>query len=247
MTRWRRLGATAATLVLLLIAWELVSRSVPAYLLPGPSQVAGRWMSLWTAGVIPDDLVATLWEALLGFLLAASIGTAVGFAVARWRIVDELLAPALAASQAMPMVAFAPLLAAWLGLGLMPKVLTAALVIFFPILVNCTVALRSIDGDVTDAARTDGAGALRTFVHIELPLSLPIALGGVKVGVTLAMTGALVGEFIASDGGLGYLMNLGRTEYDGAVVLAAALTVVAVTILAYAGVDALERLARRRI
>ncbi|MFZ0214898.1 MAG: ABC transporter permease [Candidatus Dormiibacterota bacterium] len=238
---------TAGTLALGLLGWQLLSYAVPPYLLPPPGAVVLRWGELVQSGVLGQDLAVTTEEAALGFALASVLALSLGYAVARLRVLEELLAPYIAASQAMPMVAFAPLLITWLGIGILPKVLIAALIIFFPILVNTVVALRGIDRDLVDAARTDGASAGRILFHVEAPLALPIVLGGVKMGLTLAMTGALVAEFIATDAGLGYLLNLGRTEYDGAMVFAAALSVAAVSILAYACVTAVERAVRRRV
>ena len=238
---------TVVTLVLGVLCWQLLSRALPPYLLPSPGAVILRWGQLVRGGVLGGDLAVTAGEAALGFVLASAVALALGYGVARVRVLEDLLAPYVAASQAMPMVAFAPLLITWLGIGILPKVLIAALIIFFPILVNTVLALQGVDHDLVDAARTDGATSGRILLHVETPLALPTILGGVKMGLTLAMTGALVGEFIATDAGLGYLLTLGRTEYDGAMVFAAALTIAAVSILAYAGVTAVERAVRRRL
>ena len=112
---------------------------------------------------------------------------------------------------------------------------------FFPILVNTTVGLRSIDREMIDAARSLGAGAWQSLWYVEVPLALRPLLGGVRMGLTLAMTGAIVGEFVASDAGLGFLMILSRTNFDASMVFAASLTMAAISTLLYKSVGWLER------
>lgn len=245
--RLRYQSITLASLAAGLLLWQVVSALVPSYLVPSPLRVVVRWGQLWSSGVLGADLLTTLVEALLGFLLGSVTALVLGYLVAHLRPLEMVVAPWVAASQAMPMIAFAPLLITLLGIGLLPKVLIAALIIFFPVLVNTLVAVRGVDRDLMDAARTDGASAAGLLVHVEGPLSLPVVLSGVKMSITLAMTGALVAEFVASDSGLGYLLQLGRTDYDGPMVFAAALTVAAVSVIAYAGTTALEYWLRRRL
>lgn len=244
LLRNRQLWLTVIAVALGLGLWEglWLSNDIPAYMLPSPASVWHEWVQLWRVGVMWHDVAATLKEALIGFAVAFVIGVGLGYPLARSRVMDEILAPYLAASQAMPVIAFAPLLVVWFGLGLLPKVIICVLIVFFPILINTAVGFREVDPTMMQAARGLGANEFRTFWHVELPLALRTLLGGVKMGLTLAMTGAVVGEFVAADAGLGYLMNLGRTQYDAAMVFAAALTMAGVAILGYVGVTALERL-----
>jgi NitT/TauT family transport system permease protein len=139
------------------------------------------------------------------------------------------------------MVALAPLVVVWFGLGLLSKVLICALIVFFPMLVNTVAGLRSIDRTLLDAAQSEGATAWQRLWSVEVPLGLRTLLGGVKMGLTLSMTGAVVGEFVAADAGLGYLMNLARTSYDAPMVFAAALTMSGVAIAGYLAVTIAER------
>jgi NitT/TauT family transport system permease protein len=242
----RVVAITVASLAAGLLLWQLISALVPSYLVPSPAQVVVRWGQLLTSGVLGADLITTLEEALLGFLLGSVAALVLGYLTAHVRLLEMVVSPYVAASQAMPMIAFAPLLITVFGIGLLPKVLIAALIIFFPVLVNTVTAVRGVDRDLLDAARSDGAGGVRLLLLVEGPLSLPVILSGVKMSITLAMTGALVAEFVASSSGLGYLLQLGRTDYDGPMVFAAALTVAAVSVIAYAGITALERSLRRR-
>jgi len=226
------------------LVWQALVQlqAVPPYMLPAPLTVAQEWRDLLVSGALWHHLSATLEEGLLGFALALVVGLVLGYAVAKVRVLAAALTPYLTAAQAMPIIALAPLLVMWFGLGLLPKVIICALIVFFPILVNTVVGLRSIDPEVVEAARSMGAGARSLLRYIEAPLALRSILGGVRVGVTLSMTGAVVGEFVASDAGLGYLMNFARNELDSALVLAAALTMVGVAMLGYLGVGLLERL-----
>lgn len=240
----RQVWLSLAGIILAIVAWQLtwMSHHIPEYMLPSPSQVARNWVDLWRAGVIWHHTKATLTEAFLGFAVALVIGVGLGYPIARSQLMDELLAPYLAASQAMPVIAFAPLLVVWFGIGLLPKVIICALIVFFPILINTIVGFREVDPQLIKAARGLGAPELRVFWHVELPLALRTLLGGIRMATTLAVAGAVVGEFVAADSGLGYLMNLGRTEYRAPIVFSAALTMAFVGIAGYVAVMILEQL-----
>jgi NitT/TauT family transport system permease protein len=240
----RQVWLTLAGIFFAAGAWQLVwmTHHIPEYMLPSPSQVAHNWIDLWRAGVIWHHTKATLTEAFLGFGVALVVGVGLGYPIARSQLMDELLAPYLAASQAMPVIAFAPLLVVWFGIGLLPKVIICALIVFFPILINTIVGFREVDPQLIKAARGLGAHELRVFWHVELPLALRTLLGGIRMATTLAVAGAVVGEFVAADSGLGYLMNLGRTEYRAPIVFSAALTMAFVGIAGYVAVMILEHL-----
>ena len=226
-----------------LVVWELLYRSgaVPRYTLPSSAAVAREWWRLWQNGVLPRDLRTTLREAMLGFGAAFVAGIAIGCGIAKSRRLDLILAPYIAASQAMPVVALAPLFVVWLGLGLLPKVIICALIVVFPILVSTQTGLRGVDRDLVEASWTMGAGNWQTFRAVEVPLALRSVLGGVRMGLTLAMTGAVVGEFVSASAGLGYLMNFGRSIYSAPMVFAAALTIAAVAMIGYSAIAVLER------
>jgi NitT/TauT family transport system permease protein len=226
------------------LTWHLLRRGnvVPDYMLPSPSAVWHEWWRLWGNGVMQRDLKTTLAEALSGFAVAFAVGVGLGMALARTRMLSGLVSPFVAASQAMPIIAFAPLLVVWFGFGLLPKTIICALIVFFPILVNTESGLRSVDRDLIEASWTMGAGPWQTLWYIEIPLALRPLLAGVRMGLTLAITGAVVGEFVAASAGLGYLMNYGRTLYNAPMVFAASITMALVAMAGYALVSALERL-----
>jgi NitT/TauT family transport system permease protein len=225
------------------LAWQVLvlSGAVPAYMLPAPGDVAHIWWLLVRNGVLIHHVGVSLHEALLGFALAFVVGAGIGYPLAKSRVVSSILSPYVAATQAMPILALAPLLVVWFGLGLFSKVLICALIVFFPILVNTSVGVRTVDRTLVEAAQTEGANAWQILSRVEVPLALRTILGGIKMGLTLSMTGAIIAEFVASDSGLGYLMTLARSEYDSALLFAASLTMVGLAVLGYALVNALER------
>jgi putative riboflavin transport system permease protein len=226
-----------------LVLWQAATdRAVlPAYVLPPPARVLAAWLQLLQNGALWHHVSATLAEALAGFVLALLVGAALAYPLAKSETLSRLASPFIATTQAMPMIALAPVLVMWFGLGLTSKVIICALIVFFPILVSSMVGLRSIDRELLEAARSLGASARQTLWYVEVPLALRPVLGGVRLGLTLAMTGAIVGEFVASDAGLGFLMVLSRTNFDASMVFAAALTMAAISTLMYKFVGWLDQ------
>lgn len=235
-------GVVSVALGLLLWQALVSTRSVTPDILPAPWAVAREWWTLAADGVLWGHVSVTLSEALLGFALAFVVGVVLGYPLARSRLLSGAITPYVTAAQAMPVIALAPLIVMWFGLGLSAKVLICALIVFFPILVNTAVGLLLVEREMIEAAQNMGANRWQILRYVEAPLALRSLLGGVRVGITLAMTGAIVGEFVSSEAGLGYLMTYGRSIYDSAMVLAAALTMVGVALVGYLVVGLLERL-----
>jgi NitT/TauT family transport system permease protein len=227
-----------------LLVWQQAAEHMllPAYVLPAPGKVLAAWLQLLGNGALWRHVSTTVSEAMAGFAVAALIGAALAYPLARSETLSRLAAPFIATTQAMPMIALAPVLVMWFGLGISSKIIICALIVFFPVLVSTMVGLRSIDRELLDAARVLGADAWQSLFHVELPLGLRPVLGGIRLGLTLAMTGAIVGEFVASDAGLGFLMTLSRTNFDAPMVFAAALTLAAISTLLYKSVGWLEAL-----
>ncbi len=226
-----------------LALWELLVRlaGFPAFILPGPQAVARRFLLALADGTLATHTLVTLSEVLAGLALGLVVALTLGYALAQSRTVERLLAPYIVASQAIPIVAVAPLLILWFGPGRLSKVLVAALIIFFPVLVNTVVGLRSVPEELRELMRSLRATRWQTFTKVEVPASLPVLFGGLKVGATLSVIGAVVGEFVAADRGLGFLINVGRGLYDTSLVFVAIFVLVVMSLSLYGSVSALER------
>jgi NitT/TauT family transport system permease protein len=252
--RWlRHLGGVArrrleillvpVAMVALLGGWHLVARlgDYPAFLLPLPRQVWERFLAVAGDGTLWYHTSITLVEILGGLALGLAAATLLGYLLAKSPLVERFLSPYIVASQSVPIVALAPLLIVWFGFGLLPKVLVCALTIFFPVLINTIVGLRSVEGDLMDLMRSLQASRWQILRFLELPAALPVFLGGLKVGVTLSVIGAVVGEFAQADRGLGFLVNLAnRGLFDTPLMFVALFVLMTIALGLYGAVSALE-------
>ena len=221
--------------------WTVVARWYPDWILPSPARVAHRFWQAVSDGTLWYHTRVTLSEALLGFALGFAVAVVLGYALAKSPTLERLLSPYIVASQSTPVIALAPLLVLWFGSGLLSKVLVCALVVFFPMLVNTVVGLRSIDAEYRALFAALGASPWQVFTKLEVPAALPVLLGGVRVGITLSVVGAVVGEFIGADRGLGALINIARGLFDTPLMFAALLMLMAIASALYVAVVLLER------
>jgi NitT/TauT family transport system permease protein len=231
-------------LVVFLLFWHVVVivSGLPPFILPAPLSVFGRWLTAWSAGIIQPHLLATLGAVALGFAVGAGAALTVGYALARFALVERLLSPYLVAAQAMPILALAPLIAIWFGPGLAGKVLICALIVFFPVAVATMVGIRSVDARLLELGRSLRATRRQVLTTLEIPAALPSILGGMRIGVTLAVVGAIVGEWAGAERGLGVLINLARgSMFDIPLMFAALLTIALVGIGLYLVVVFVER------
>jgi NitT/TauT family transport system permease protein len=239
--------APAALGVALLACWEGLSHltHLSALILPTPEEVLSALRAGLASGMLLTAARITLVESLAGFALGAAVGLPAGYAVARSRWTAWALQPYLAASQALPAVALAPLLVVWLGYGLLPTAVLGALIVFFPTAIATTLGLRSLDRDVLDAARVDGAHRWTLLRHIELPLALPAILAGLRTSLTLSITGAVVGEFVLGSSslgiGLGSLLTLSLAQLNTPLIFAILLVLAALAAVLYGGARLVER------
>ncbi len=235
------------SLLLGLLGWQwlVTARNIPAFILPPPGRVATRFVSAVADGTWWANTSVTLIESLLGFALGFAVATVLGYLLAHLPLLERLVSPYIAASQALPIVAIAPILLLWLGFGLLPKVIVAAIVVFFPMLINTIGGLRRIDPSLREVALVYGASRWQMFRYVEVPLALPTILGGTRIGFTLAVTGATVAEFMGADRGLGLLLNVSKGLFDTPLLFVALLTLVTIAMLAYGFVALLERLVVR--
>jgi NitT/TauT family transport system permease protein len=207
---------------IVLVAWQftVASGAVNSFLLPLPADVLRSFWGSLRDGLLPSYAATTLVESVAGCALGAVVALPLGYAIARSRRIARAVQPYVAASQALPAVAIAPLIALWLGYDLPPVIALCALIVFFPMVITTTLGLRLLDRDVLDAARVDGAGRWALLWGIELPLALPSILAGLRTSLTLSITGAVVGEFVVGGKGLGELLLIERSYADSAGVFA---------------------------
>jgi NitT/TauT family transport system permease protein len=209
MNRTRNRFFTLLFFAASVVSWELAVRGfeIPPFVLPPPSAVAvALWRGL-ASGLYVKHLYYTLLETLLGFILGSALGFSLGTAVAMSRYVEYFLYPYIVMFQSLPKVALAPLIVVWFGLGLSSKVVNAALVAFFPLLVNTMVGLRSADEDRVSLMRSLAASERQIFWMLRLPNALPFVMAGLDMAMIFALIGAIVGEFVGATSGLGMLIQ----------------------------------------
>ena len=203
------LGLRIALIVTVLGIWEAVVRTfeIPSYILPAPTHVfAALWRGI-QSGIYVTHIGVTLTETFLGFILGTALAFILGTGVALSRRVEYFLYPFIVMFQAMPKVALAPLIVVWFGLGLTSKVINAALVAFFPLMVNTIVGLRSADEDRVNLLRSLAASRFQIFRMLQLPNALPYIFAGLEIAMIFALIGAIVAEFVGSEKGLGMLIQ----------------------------------------
>lgn len=230
-------------LMLFILLWQSVVTlgNYRAFVLPGPALVVERFISTAASGLLWMHTAATLSEALAGFACALVVGVLLGYLLAHTPWLERALAPLLAASQAVPIVAVAPLIILWFGPGLQAKIIVAALITFFPVLISTIIALRNIPRELREMALISGANRWQMLCYVETPLALPVFFGGVRTGLALATTGAVVGEFVAGREGLGALINIARGLFDTPLIFVALITLAGITLTFYVLASLLER------
>ena len=213
-----------------LLIWEGATKwsGLPQFILPSPSAISARLSRALIDGSLLRHTLVTLSEVLAGLAIGAVFAFLLGYSLAKSRTLERALSPYIVASQSIPIVAIAPLLVIWFGPGQISKVLICALIVFFPVLINTIVGVRTVPADLYDLMRSLRAS------------NTQVLMGGLKIGATLAVIGAVVGEFVGADQGLGFLINLGGGLYDTPLVFVAVITLVAMALVLYAIVATLE-------
>ena len=203
-------------------SWEWVVRAwtIPAFLVPAPSTVAAALARGVRSGLYVANFWVTLWEALLGFVIAAVAGTVLGAVIAQFRVMEQTFYPYLVALQTLPKIAIAPLIIVWFGFGVSSKVIVAATVAFFPVLVNVIVGLKTIDPAKLDLMRSLRASRWQTFRLVTFPNALPFVFAGLDIAIVFSVLGAIVGEFVGAQKGLGNLILQFNVSLDIAGVFA---------------------------
>ncbi len=230
-------------LVVFLLLWQFVPGwlGVPDFVLPHLSKVVEEFIRIWGAERLLWHSGITALEVVVGFVLGSILGAGIGFVLGVSPRVEAVLSPYLLALQIAPKVAFAPLFVMWLGYTVYPKILVAVLIVFFPVLINVLSAMRTMDHDLINLARSFSATRSQIFAMVEYPTTLPALFSGLRIGSTLAVIGVVVGELVGGNMGLGFLLTFfeGQGNTAGVFVAIAALTVIG--IFAYYAVVLLER------
>jgi NitT/TauT family transport system permease protein len=227
-----------ATLVALVVVWEVGVRvlAVPRFVLPPPSLIASE---AWGARAqLPGHTWSTLWETLAGFGLSIVIGVPLAVLIAWSPFLRNTIYPLLVVTQSVPKVAIAPLIVILMGVGQTPKILIAFLVAFFPIVVDTATGLNAVPPELLDLSRSLKASRLQEFVKIRFPTAVPFFFSGLKVAVALSVVGAVVGEFVQADKGLGYLIVVSMTYFRTALAFSAMvlLSIMGVALFALVGI-----------
>jgi NitT/TauT family transport system permease protein len=206
--RLDRYGPPAVAGMVLLAAWEFLPGffEVPVLLIPPPSAVARALWTTYQRGLLVENALITLVEALVGFVIGSSLAVFFAFLITRSRLIERALMPYLVGLQALPKVALAPLIVVWVGIGIESKITIAAIISFFPVLINAIVGFSTIEAEKIELMRSLVASRWQEFRIVIFPNSLPFIFAGLNVAIVFSITGALVGEFIGADRGLGNML-----------------------------------------
>jgi len=237
----RQVLAPLVTLVAIVAGWQayVSLRDVPEYLVPGPGAVLDRLLD--DPALFYGQGLITLTEAVLGLLLGGGVAFAVGVALAHSRALERSILPWAIVLKVTPIVAVAPMFTIWFGFGTLPKVLIAALITFFPVLINAITGLRAVNPGTLDVLRSLRASPLEVFLKLRLPSSLPFLFASVKVAVTLSLIGAVVAEWSGSGDGLGRVILLAHSNLDLPTMFAGVFTLASLGVALTVLVTLLER------
>ncbi|MEP7293084.1 MAG: ABC transporter permease [Chloroflexota bacterium] len=229
--------------LLILTLWQIVTllRIYPNFIIPTPISVIERWVEVARDGRLWLNTWTTLLEILSGLGIGLLIGVLVGTLMAKSRVLEDILSPIILAFQSTPVVAYAPLLVIWFGTDIRSKIITCVLIVFFPMLLNTIVGIRSVPSSLRDVMRSLRATRWQMFTRLEVPAALPVLFGGLKVSAVLAVIGAVVGEFVSGSAGLGYLLNRAKSDYDTPLVFVAIFMLALIARLMYGVISLLER------
>ena len=228
--------------VAIFVLWDVVIRlfRIPPYLIPAPWDVArmlvAEWPRLWR------ESLYTGYATLGGFGLSILLGIPIAMLIAYSRLVESYVYPLLVFSQSVPKIAIAPLFVVWFGFGIFPKVISAFLLGFFPVVVATVMGFKSMEPEMIDLARSMRASRLQMFLKFSLPQALPSIFSGLKVSATLAVVGAVVGEFVGSNSGIGYVLQIANGNFDLPLMFAALFVLSMMGVILFAIVDLVEKL-----
>jgi NitT/TauT family transport system permease protein len=231
---------------LILLAWQVLVpwARISRLILPTPTEILST-MYLKRALLLHDTGV-TMLEVFYGFVSAAVVGIPLALGIFYSPMFGKSIYPILVALQTVPKVALAPILVMWFGFGILPKIAVSFLISVFPIVIATVVGLTTLERDMIHLVRSMGANEFQTFIKIRLPSALPSIFGGLKVAIGLSIVGAVIGEYIAAEGGLGYRQLTANLQFDSALNFAALMVIAGCGMITFATVETIERLLIRR-
>ena len=238
--RFKELGTIAFSLALFTVLWELSVWlfSVSEFLLPAPSKVATTLVL--RIGPLLEHSLVTFRETVYGFLMGLVLGVVSAILIVYSRLLQNLLYPLILVAQIVPKVAIAPLLLVWVGYGEISKVLIAFLVSWFPIIVTTVSGMRMVQPEMLDLVKSLQATDWQAFTKVRLPNALPHFFGGLKIAITLAVIGAIIGEFVGGNTGLGYLVMVSNYEVNTPFMFAALIVLSVLGLVLYGVLVLLE-------
>ncbi len=239
----RGVAASVIVLILFLAGWQWGPGllGIPHYIVPPLSLVFGEFFRMWNVDHLAFHTGVTAMEVIAGFALGSLLGACIGYLLGMSPTAEVALSPYILALQIAPKVAFAPLFILWMGFSVYPKILVAVLIVFFPVLVNVMTAVRGVDPDMINLARSFKATRAQIFWKIEFPASMPPFLAGLRIGSTLAVVGVVVGELVGGNSGLGFLLSYGEGQANTPMVFVAIIMLTLIGSIAYVAVILLER------
>jgi len=225
----------------LIVLWEIGVRvtGTPTYVLPSPTVILGAIVEYWPA--IWKNSLVTLWTTVAGFALAVVGGLALGLLVGWSRSAYAGLYPLMVGFNSVPKVAVVPILVIWFGIGVVPAVLTAFLIAFFPVVVNVATGLATIEPEMEDVLRALGAKKWAVMTKIGIPRAMPYFFGSLKVAITLAFVGSVVSETIAANAGVGHMMLAAQSQFNVPLVFAGLVALAVEGIVMYAVMAEIEK------
>jgi len=228
-------------LVAMIVLWDVVIRvfNIPPYQIPKPEDVLHTLWTDWPQ--LLQQSIPTTVATIQGFLLSAVFGVVAAVMIASSRTIESYVYPLLVFSQSIPKIAIAPLLVVWFGFGMMPKVLCAFLLGFFPVVVSAVQGFKSVEPDMLDLARAMEARRLQIFRMVAFPHAMPAIFAGLKVSITLAVVGAVVGEFVGSNNGLGFVLQRSIGNFELPTMFAALVVLSLIGVVLFWVLDVVEQ------
>ncbi len=238
-----RYAVHTLTFLAVIGVWILASEQgwISERILPSPGEVVESWWNLASDGILADHIGVTLWEVFVGFVLGSAGAFLIAVVASFWADFRAVVWPYMVSLQVTPRVAIAPLLFIWLGFGALPKIVLAATICFFPVLINSLTGLTLVDEDADELFRSLGATRSQRFFRLALPGALPVIFAGLKTSISLALIGAIVGEFVSAQEGLGLLIQRFSFQLNSSAAYAVLLTLTAIGLALYGLMELADR------